>query len=139
MLTHDFPYDIVDRQDVHEVFFLCNSAEQAELDVMYTAEMPDFLIVSCMIRTKYNIRTLAEVELCVQRLHWHVQSASSVTIILPRIRRLIPTGWRLRSIVDSARPIHCTRKQNNQSNELGGTQWQIQLSQKQRRKASGKV
>ena len=66
----------------------------------------------CMIRANDLFRTLAEVELCVQRLHWHVQSANSVITILQRRRRPILTEWRSRSIVDSAGLIHCTKKQN---------------------------
>lgn len=67
----------------------------------------------------YFIRTLAEVELlCVQRLHWHVQSASSAITILQRRRRLILTEWKSRSIADSAELIHCIRKQNKQPHQV---------------------
>ncbi len=51
--------------------------------------------------------------ICVQKSHWHVQSASSVTTIPPRIRRLILTEWKPRSIVDSVRDIQIIRKPNN--------------------------
>ena len=67
---------------------------------------------SCVIRAKELVRTLAEVELCVQKLHWHVRSASSVTTILPRKRRIIPTGWKSGSIADSAGSTRYTKKQN---------------------------
>jgi hypothetical protein len=60
-----------------------------------------------------------EVEKCVQKSLWLVPNASSVTTILPRIRRLILTEWRPRSIADSARLIPFTRKLNN-SALLGG-------------------
>ena len=67
----------------------------------------------CMIRTGLRIRTLTEVELCVQRLHWLVQSASSATTIPQRKRRTILTEWKSKSIVDFAELTHYTRKQSN--------------------------
>ena len=60
-----------------------------------------------------------EVEKCVQKSLWHAPSASSVTTILPRIRRLILTEWRRRNTADSARPTPFTRKPNK-SALLGG-------------------
>lgn len=54
-----------------------------------------------------------EVERCVQRLHWHVQNASSVITILRRIRRHILTEWKPRNIVDSARLIQFTKRPSN--------------------------
>lgn len=92
-LTLGRTYGIVVRQDTFQVFFLC-------------------LKGICMIGTR-RIRTLAEVELCVQRLHWLVRNASSGITIPQRKRKTILTEWKSRSIVDSARLTHCTKKQNN--------------------------
>ena len=50
---------------------------------------------------------------CVRRSHWLVQSVSSVTTTLRRIRRIIRTEWKPRNIVDSAKLILYTRKPNN--------------------------
>jgi len=60
-----------------------------------------------------------EVAKCVQKSLWHVQNASSVTIIPPRIRKRILTEWRPRNIAGSAGNTHCTKKPNNSA----GTPW----------------
>lgn len=52
---------------------------------------------------------------CVQGSHLPAQSARIVITIPPRIRRHIPTGWRLRNIAGSARNILCIRKPNKQA------------------------
>ena len=54
-----------------------------------------------------------EVAKCVQKSLWLVPSASSVTTILPRKRRTIPTGWKPVSIADSAESTQYTKKQNS--------------------------
>jgi hypothetical protein len=56
------------------------------------------------------VKRYVEVEKCVQKSLWHARNANSVTTILPRIRRPIPTEWRSRSTADSARLIPFTRK-----------------------------
>lgn len=53
-----------------------------------------------------------EVAKCVQKSHWLVPNASSVTTILPRIRKRILIEWKPRNIADSAGHTHCTRKPN---------------------------
>ncbi len=50
---------------------------------------------------------------CVRESHWHVLNVNSATTIPQRIRRHILKEWSLRSIVDSAELIHCTKKPNN--------------------------
>jgi len=52
-------------------------------------------------------------KICVQELLWHVPNANSVTTTPPRIRRLIRTEWKPRSIADSVRSIQTIRKPNN--------------------------
>ncbi len=59
-------------------------------------------------------------KLCARELHWHAQNANSVTTILPRKRRTIPTGWKSVSIADSAESILYTRKPSNPG---GGKEW----------------
>lgn len=54
-----------------------------------------------------------EVAKCVQKSLWLVLSASSVTTILPRIRKLILTEWKSRNTADSAERTQFTRKPNN--------------------------
>lgn len=54
-----------------------------------------------------------EVELCVQKSHWHVQNAKIVITIRQRIRKHILTEWKQRNIVDSAKLTHYTKKPNN--------------------------
>ena len=61
---------------------------------------------------KFEFRKYVEVDKCVQKSHWHVPSANSVTTILPRIRRHILTEWKPRNIVDSVRHILYTKRQN---------------------------
>ena len=53
-----------------------------------------------------------EVELCVQKSHWHVQNAKIVITIRQRTRKHILTEWKQRNIVDSVRHTHCIKKQN---------------------------
>ena len=92
--------DIVDRQDVKRSFFYA-------------------LFQAHKVCSLTKFRTHAEVELCVQRLHWLVPNASSAITILQRRKKIIPTEWRTRNTVGSAGPIHYTRKQSN-SLRLGG-------------------
>ena len=83
---------IVFKRDKIQVFFLCLN-----------------------LKNNYFIketRKHVEVEKCVQKSLQHVPSANSVTTILPRIRKLILTEWKPRNIVDFARHILCTKKQN---------------------------
>ena len=62
-------------------------------------------------QTKDGIST--EVEKCAQELLLHVQSAKIATMIQRKIKKHIQTEWKQRNIVNSVRPIHCTKKQNN--------------------------
>ena len=62
-----------------------------------------------MTKNLYDERYV-EVERCVQKSLWHVPNANSVITILPRIRKLILTEWKPRSIADSARLTHYIRK-----------------------------
>ena len=66
------------------------------------------------IKNGRPFREHVEVAKCVQKSLWLVLSASSVTTILPRKRRIIRTGWRRRSIADFAGSIHCIKKPNKE-------------------------
>jgi len=67
----------------------------------------------------FMLKKHVEVEKCVQRLHWHVLSASSATTIQLRKRRTILIEWKPRSIVDSARLTLCTKKPNKMEVDYG--------------------
>ena len=66
-----------------------------------------------MLKMNGELKEYVEVAKCVQKSLWLALSASSVTTILPRKRRTIPTGWRYGSIADSAGSIQCTKKQSS--------------------------
>ena len=52
-------------------------------------------------------------KLCALRSHWHVRNVNSGITTWQKRRKTIPTGWRRKSIVGSARPIQCIRKPSN--------------------------
>ena len=114
-LTWNVSYDILCERDKIQVFFLCSKNENERYEIK-------------------RIVIQVEVARCAQESHWHVRSANSVTTIQRRIRRLILTGWRRRSIADSAGNILCIRRRSNRSSFLKRRQliWQIQQSQRNR-------
>ena len=72
-----------------------------------------FFVLKIFGRLKRGVREHMEVAKCVQKSHWLVRSASSVTTILPRIRKHILIEWKPRNIADSAGHPHCIKKPNN--------------------------
>ena len=57
--------------------------------------------------------------MCAQKLHWHVQNANSVTTTQQKIRKHIPTGWKLKNTANSAEPTHYTKKRSKGSLYFG--------------------
>ena len=100
ILTNPHIYDIVDgrMEELRSFFYAQNQGQNPAK--------------RCKIKAVTNQQFKWRWKSCAQELHWHVQNANNVITTWLRIRRLILTEWKQRSIADSVKHIRYTKKQN---------------------------